>query len=334
MEDIAAATGLSKMTISRVFSGTGSVRKETRERVIEEADRLGYVYNALAGNFSRGKTQLIGFGVRFDGLLGSEYFAGIYRGAQNRLAKEDLRLIPLDTSSREYQNGENLMSLVAQRRVDGVMILAPLEQDELIVNQTFEEAPMVVVGAQPSHSSISWADMDNVHAIECLVDHMVSLGHQKIAYIAGPEQVSDAVTRGRAFIDAIKKHGLELPPEYIANGGFHYSIGRLAAKQILSLDDRPTALIAANDLSALGAMDMIKELGLVPGKDISVAGVDGSYMAGEVTPALTSVVQPLEQLGAIAAELLIEQMQGDTSVVGTQLVRGELKAQESSGNVS
>ncbi len=310
MTDLAAETGLSKMTISRVFTGSANVRKNTKDKVMEAAEKMGYEYNALAGNFASGRSRLVGVAVDVSSLMGSRYFSHLFKGAHGFMEDAGYRSVIFDTGSEEFADGDRLSRLIDQRRVEGMLAFVPPQNHaEFISSFSKHHTSIVVIGGRSTAAQVPWVDLDNHHAVELLVNHLVRLGHQKIGFIAGPKQIVDATERSKAFHSIREKLNLPWEKDWLQSGEFSYGAGREAAHCILSLPNPPTAIIAANDSSALGACEAVRAYGMMPGKEISIAGIDGHEIAAEAEPAITTVTQPLEEMGEHAAKILLKQIE-------------------------
>lgn len=311
MTDLANETGLSKMTISRVFTGSANVRTSTKERVIAAATKLGYEYNALAGNFASGRSRLVGVAVDVTMLMGNQYFSHLFKGAHGFLEDAGYRIVIFDTGSEEFADADRLSRLISQRRVEGVLTFVPPKNHSTFVSSFSQShTSMVVIGGRANTNHVPWVDLDNHHAVEMLISHLQKLGHTKMGFIAGQEHNMDAAERLKAFTSILEKLNLPFEDEWIQPGEFGYGAGREAAHRMLSLPNPPTAIIAANDYSALGACEAIRAYGMTPGKEVSVVGIDGHDIAAEAEPAITTVTQPLEDMGEKAAMILLKQIEG------------------------
>lgn len=334
MTDLADTTGLSKMTISRVFTGNTNVRHSTKAKVMAAAEKLGYQYNALAGNFASGRSRLIGVAVDVKNLMGSRYFSDLFKAAHGHLEDAGYRTVIFDTRSEEFDDATRLSNLIEQRRVEAVLAFAPpSSQAEFISSFNDHHTSILVIGGRATNGQVPWVDLDNYHAMELLINHLAKLGHQKIGFIGGPEQIVDATERSNAFHTIRQQLKLPWHNDWLQSGEFSYGAGREAAHRILSLSNPPTAIIAANDYSALGACEAVRTYGMLPGKEISVAGIDGHEIAAEAEPAITTVTQPLEQMGEHAAMVLLKQIEKhDMSPdEATTIFKGKLIARPSTG---
>jgi len=219
MTDLANETGLSKMTISRVFSGSANVREKTRERVLKSADKIGYEYNALAAGFASGKSRMIGIAVDVENSLGTTYFARVFKAALSTLQEAGYRALLLDTVSEEFASGEKLQRLIKQRRVEGLLAVAPPTKDQSFVSSFSEgDTSTVLIGNKAKRKGIPAITFDNTDAIKLLVNHLVELGHKKVAFIKGNDRIVDSAEREKAFLKFREKHNLSshlkivLPP--------------------------------------------------------------------------------------------------------------------------
>lgn len=298
------------------------------------AHKIGYEYNSLAGNFSSGRSRLVGIAVDVSALMGSHYFSRLFKGAHGFLEDAGYRSVIFDTGSEEFADGERLSKLISQRRVDGLLTFVPPQNhDEFVSSFSQQHTSIIVVGGRVSTSAVPWVDLDNYHAVQLLMNHLIKLGHRKIGFIAGPGQIVDGAERASAFRTIRAELNLPWKKDWIQPGEFSYGAGRAAAHRILCLPDPPTAIIAANDSSALGACEAVRAYRMTPGKEISIAGIDGQEIAAEAEPAITTVTQPLEAMGERAAMILLKQIEGQTlSEEDSKVVfKGKLIARASTG---
>lgn len=334
MADLAQLTGVSKMTISRVFADSSSVRPATKAKVLAAAAKLGYEYNALAGNFSSGRTGLIGVAVEVGGLMGSSYFSRIFKAAHGVLETAGYRAMILDLASEEFSNGERLSRLVSQRRVDGLLAFVPPQnQQDFLLSFSQKHTSIVLVGGRCAVPEVPWLALDNHHAVELILRHLAGLGHIKVAFIGGYPGVNDSIERQRAFHSVRLSLSLKWRPEWEQCGDFSWGGGRRAISKIMMSEEPPTAVVAANDFSALGACDWLRSKGLTPGSQVSVTGIDGMDLAEDADPALTTVLQPLEAMGQMAGTILVERLNGELPRTGGhgRLLLGSLLARPSTG---
>ncbi len=331
MEDIARECGLSKKTVSRVFTDSASVKKSTREKVLETAKRLRYEINFLARNFSSNRSGFIGIAAPLDAMIGGNYFAQVMKGFR-RAIPEDLGYVfaLFDTNSDSFSDGEKLAKLYRQRRVDGLLAVAMHTHDRFVDSLEQIGVPIVVVGEKPSNPNICATCCNDARGIELLCAHLYSCGHRRIAFIDGPPEYASSRVRKQAFMKFARKHGLESPAHF-AQGAYTVHSGRLAATILLQNDPRPTAIITANDMLAFGVIEGVRALNLRIPEDVSVAGFDDEPMAGECSPTLTTVHQPVFEIAELSARKLVQALRNGTLPSGNEIINPHLVIRESSG---
>ena len=306
MDDIASATRLSKMTVSRALTNSGYVSKEARDKVLEAASQLNYEFNFIGRQLTRNRTGLLGVITSFEGFAGTYYFGRIIEGLQQGLSNAEYHLTLYDSSSEDFNDGQKCARLCYQRRVDGLAVIAPHTDDDFIKTFFDLQVPVIVVGGAPNHETISYVDVDNFAGAYAATEHLIHLGHRKIGFIAGPPNLSDARQRQEAFLKAMADHGIPTNPRWTFEGMYQTRLAFHGCLDLLSGNDRPTAVFAANDLMALGVMDAARTLGLKIPEDLSLVGFDDIRGVDTAIPPLTTVRQPSYQLGKIAAQYLLE----------------------------
>lgn len=324
MEDIARLTRLSKMTVSRALTNSGYVSQEARDKVQAAATRLNYEFNFIGRQLTRNQTGLLGVITSFEGFVGTYYFGRIIEGLQNGLSDTDYHLTLYDSSSEGFNDGQKCAKLCHQRRVDGLAVIAPHTDDEFIKTFSDLQVPVIVIGGSPVHETISYVDVDNFGGAYDATEHLIHLGHKKIGFIAGPANLSDARQRQEAFEKAMTDHKLPVNPRWVLQGEYQSRLAFHAAQELLSQNDRPTAIFASNDLMALGVMDAARSLNISIPEDLSLVGFDDIRGADMTTPPLTTVHQPSYQFGKTAARFLLESITGEDG--GTTVFREKLPA--------
>jgi len=299
--DVARRAGVSQATVSLVLSGNPRARvaQATRERVLEAAEELGYRPNILARGLVRGKSYAIGVVVPD---LTNPFYLDVVTGAQRVAAEAGYAVLPGDT--RESTPIRHLEALRA-RQVDGVIIdgvgAAALPHDAL------SELKVVVVD-EPSERWPGVAS-DALAAGRLAAEHLVGLGHRRVAFIGPATDVHGFRMRERGFFQALREGGIPLPHEWLRRTPPTVS-GGLAAMKALLASTRPTAVFCANDLIAMGALKAALKAGVDVPRELSIIGCDDVEMASVVTPELTTIAIPARELGARAARLLIRQLDG------------------------
>jgi LacI family transcriptional regulator len=303
--DVAREAGVSDATVSRVFNNKDSVREATRERVLAAAKKLGYVANLQARSLAGGKLNVIGLLIPG---LDNGYLVEIVRGVDQELARSRYELM-IHTTHQRGNNEGSYLQYVANGLTAGILLVVPLLSSDFL--RALEEIgyPYVLIdeiddsGRSSSVSSTNWQGAYDA------TEYLIRLGHQRIGFITGIQQLHSSRERLDGFTHAMRDARLEIDENLIATGNFEKNSGYEAARQLLSLEERPTAIFASNDVMALGAMDAIREAGLSIPEDISVIGFDDIPETLISYPKLTTVHQPLEKMGQVGVKLLLDQIE-------------------------
>lgn len=299
IKDVAREARVSVATVSRVLNDSGPVSEETRRRIREVAGKLRYVPHGGARSLITSKTNTIG--VLLPDLYG-EFFSEVIRGMDDTAQRHGFHLL----ISRAYadRHGIETAMRAMRGRVDGVVAMSPdLDAESLLsVPSTM---PVVLLCSVSRGNELDSLTIQNCRGAREMVAHLVSLGHKRIAIIKGAPRNYDAAERLRGYRVALKEAGLELDSALERDGGFTEEGGYAAAMSLLQLEDRPTAIFAANDSMAIGVLSALRESGVRVPEGIAVAGFDDIPLARFMDPPLSSVHVPICELGARAVELLL-----------------------------
>lgn len=311
--EVAKGANVSVTTVSRVLSGSSHpVSEKTRARVLESARVLNYSPSALAKAMVTRDTHIVGVII---GDATDPYFAAIIRGVED-VARQHGYLVIVCNSDRVPAIELRYLNTLNDYRVDGVIFAGGgLVDDDYVrdIRQALEiyyerEAVCISLGR---HLFTSFAVVvDNVQIVVDAMEHLIGLGHRKIAYISGPGLLTTTQLRLRGYESAMLAHQLQIRPEYVLSGNYNYESGVDAARAMAGLSSRPSAVMASNDLMAIGCLFGLKELGIRVPAEISVMGVDDVHMSQFVDPPLSTVAIPLIQLGAMGMECLIKLRNG------------------------
>jgi LacI family transcriptional regulator, repressor for deo operon, udp, cdd, tsx, nupC, and nupG len=300
IKDVAEAAGVSIATVSRALHGLPRVSEATRQRVLAAAAELRYVASPSAASLASGQTNAIGVVAPF---VNRWYFAAIVHSAEERLRKTgyDLLLYSLGTDAHERRRA--FSGTLLRKRVDGVLVLGLQPTVEEVAALSTVGGPVAIVGADvPGWASVR---IDDEGAARCAVRHLLGLGHQRIGFIGGDDPLHTAMPADRrlGYRAELVTAGLPVRPELEADGGFTVRGGLVAAEQLLRLPEPPTALFAASDEMAMGAVRAARQAGLRVPEDVSVIGIDDHEMAELLD--LTTVAQPVVAQGVLAAEMIL-----------------------------
>lgn len=299
IKDVAREANVSVATVSRVLNGSGPVSAETQHRIREVAGRLRYVPHGGARSLITSRTETLG--VLLPDLYG-EFFSEVIRGMDETAQRHGFHLII--SRSHASRHGIETAMRAMRGRVDGVVAMSPdLDSDSLL--NLPSTLPVVLLCSVSPGDELDSLTIDNCRGARAMVKHLISLGHTRIAIIKGAPRNYDAAERLRGYRQALKDAGLESERALEVEGGFTEAGGYAAALQLLELEQRPTAIFAANDSMAIGALSALRESGVRIPEDMAVAGFDDIPLARYMDPQLTSVKVPIFDLGARAVEMLL-----------------------------
>jgi DNA-binding LacI/PurR family transcriptional regulator len=326
LDEVARVAGVSRATVSRVVNGNQKVGTDARRDVERAIARLGYVPNLAARSLVTRRSESIGVVIpEPPGMLfGDPYFPRLLRGVSSELAARNLQLVLLMPQSSDEER--RLEHYLSAGHVDGALLVSLHGNDTLPDVLTARGVPVVVGGRPPSGDTVSYVDVDNVGGARTAVGHLIEGGRRTIATIAGPADMSAGVDRLAGYQGALAAAGHQPDPGLEAIADFTQQGGAAAMRRIL--DQRPDvdAVFAASDLMAAGAIGVLRAAGRRIPEDVAVVGFDDSSIAETSDPALTSVRQPIEEMGREMVRLLLEQASRPGSVprkviLATRLVR-------------
>ena len=314
IKDVARAAGVSVATVSRAFNDSGPVSEETRRRVREVADSLRYSPNSAARSLITSRTGSIG--VLLPDLYG-EFFSEVIRGIDQTAQGHGFHLI---VSSSHADRSEVEAALRAMRgRVDGLIVMSPEVDALALVTNLPEHLPVVLLDCWVDGDAYDSVNIDNFGGAYAMVRHLAGLGHRRIATITGALRNHDAAERQRGYRAALDDAGLEWSEAWEVAGDFTEQGGYQAAMTLLARGERPTAVFAANDSMAIGALSALREAGHRVPDDIALAGFDDITIARYVHPSLSSVRVNISDLGAQATALLIGAVSNENQHVRRQV---------------
>ena len=309
--DVARESGVSYSTVSRVFSEFDFVKESTRQRVLDAAEKLGYVANLSARSLAGGRSRIIGLLVPG---LDNGYIGEIMRGIDQELARSHYDLM-LYTTHRAQGKESNYVNTITNGLSDGLLLVVPLVTGSYLNALQEINFPYVLIDQSDPTLKSSVVDTTNWQGSYDATRYLLELGHRRIGFISGLRALHSAIDRLEGYKAALIDGGVPVLEELIVEGDFWQTGGYEAAQKLLRLPRRPTAIFASNDLSAFGAMEAIREHGLKMPDDMSIVGFDDIPQALTAHPKLTTVQQPLEQMGRVAARMLLEQIENpDRSV--------------------
>jgi LacI family transcriptional regulator len=303
--EVAKRAAVSPATVSRVLSNsTHPVSAETRLKVLRAARELNFLPNALARSLLLRQSKAIGVLIPD---VSNPYYAGILRGVEDMAGQHGYSVIACNTDRNREKQLAYLRSLL-ERRVDGIVVTGGTFEHEEARLLKHMGLPAVLIGRHPVR--LPTVGVDNHAAARLAVQHLIDLGHRRIAFVAGPPQSLTAHDRLEGYRSTLEAAGLKPSPELVVAGDFTAASGYEATFQLMQTGDPPTAIVASNDRMAIGAMRALHEMGLEVPTEVSVVGFDDAPLAPFVVPALTTVSVPMYDLGRKAAELLFARLGG------------------------
>lgn len=310
IRDIAKLAGVSVATVSRAFARPDVVKEVTKAKVHAAADRLGYKPNSLASGFRRQKTENIVVVVPY---IQNPFFSGVVQGIENVAHRSGYKVL-LGESQDQQIRLDNYAAMLEHKQADGLILLGahlPTVVRERLSAARPKPVPLVMACEYFAALNAPNVRIDNVAAAALATDHLVGLGHRLIATITGPMDNPLSKDRLKGFKQRMKEARLEPLPELIAPGDFSAHSGYMAAKSLLTARRKPTAIFCANDEMAIGAINAAAEDGWRVPADISIVGFDDIRFSEHCNPPLTTIRQPVIQIGETAMQLMLELFSGN-----------------------
>lgn len=342
--DVAKRSGVSTATAARALGGYGSVSPATYQRVLDAANSLGYRPNSLARSMITGTTQTLGV-VLAD--IENPFFYRALRGITDTARSRGYDVVLVNTDEDE-DNEDKALSILAERRVDG-LIICPANADDRshLTDLIAAGMPVVLLDRHVPGLAADMVGLDNrqaaAEATRCLVDH----GHTRIAIVTGgPQSIEPRLrrpgmrgvqnisgttmgSRAAGYRDVLVANGIEIRPEYLSSNGFRRDDATAATKAFMELPEPPTAILAFDSVLSLGVLLGLRELGLRCPDDVSLIGFDDAEWTEVVTPPMSVVRQPVYQIGAKACELLLDRVAGTDRRPTQHRLKGRLIERDS-----
>jgi DNA-binding LacI/PurR family transcriptional regulator len=326
LEEVASRAGVSRATVSRVVNGSPRVSPDVRRDVESAIAELGYVPNRAARSLATGRTASVGVIINepTGRLFADPFFPRLLRGISGSLTGRDLQLVLLMPESAE--DAQRTADYLIAGHVDGAIMVSLHDDDLLLSRLALAAIPLVLVGRPPQGVSASFVDVDNRQGARSAVEHLLAGGRRIIGTIAGPSDMPPGIDRLAGYRDALAAADVVPDPGLIAYGDFTQDGGASAMRQLLASRPDLDGVFAASDLMAAGVLAVLAGAGRqVPG-DVAVVGYDDSAVATSTNPPLTSVHQPIEEMGREVARLLVEAIDGTNRakrrvILATDLVK-------------
>ncbi len=311
IKDVAKIANVAPSTVSRVIANSSRISEKTKKRVREVMDELGYHPNFIARSLASHSTRAIGLVMpsSSDAVFQNPFFPTVLTGLSEGAHAKQYAL-HMTTGKTDDEIYDGVVALVQGGRVDGVVLLYSKVEDRVISYLKKRDFPFFVIGKPfKDDENINYVDNDNFKAGKEVTEHLIQLGHDRIAFIGGNLDLVVTVERIEGYEKALRNSGIRLVDEYIINDEFLQESGQDAVEVLLSLDQPPSALVVADDLMALGVLNKLDEMGIEVPKDISIVSFNNVLIAEMARPPLTSVNINIFDLGFQAAKNLIQKIE-------------------------
>lgn len=307
--DVAREAGVSMATVSRVVNNNPNVKPQTRKKVYEAIERLGYRPNAVARGLASKKTTTVGVVIPD---IANANFAEVARGIEDIANMYHYNII-LSNADKRKDKEIRVINTLLEKQVDGLLFMGGAVTEDHVQAFKTSNVPIVLCATTDDKGDIPSVDIDHEGAAFDAVGKLIAEGHRSIAMISGTLQdPANGYARYQGYKRALEQAGIAYREEYVRIGNYRYESGIDATQYFLNLSDRPTAIFAATDEMAIGAIHCIQDSGLSVPDDVSVISVDNSRISSMVRPLLTTVAQPMYDIGAVSMRLLTKLMKKET----------------------
>ena len=302
IKDVAREAGVSYSTVSRVVNNYKYVNPDTREKVAEAMERLGYIANQQARSLVKGRSQVIGLLIHS---FETSYIGEIVRGIDDAIAEAQYDLL-LYTTHRRVERETTYVANIVHGLADGLLVVLPRGVETYMETLSKQSYPFVLIDYEATGDGVYAVGATNWQGAFDATRHLIELGHRRIGFVTGDMFVGSSTERLSGYRDALAANGLPYDDGLVCQGDYFKAKGFDAGRAFLELDRPPTAVFASNDEMAFGVMEAALGLGYRIPEDISIVGFDDIPQAAGTHPALTTVHQPLRDMGATATRLLLD----------------------------
>ena len=309
IRDVAKQAGVSIKTVSRVINDEAFVRDETRARVMQAINELGYVVNVSAQRLASGRSYAIGL-IYHDASW--HYINHVLRSTLETGRKAGYNVILHSCDAHRQDDCQDILNLVSQRSVDGLIFTPPSDNSANLLNQLqAADVPFVRLTPRDQACPLPYVTTTDWQGAYDMTHYLLLQGHRRIGFIKGPPEQKAGHNRFDGFEAALAEEGIGTESVLVVQGDDHFESGRSCASALLSVEPRPTAIFANNDEMASGVLVAVHQMGIRVPEDLSVVGFDDIPLARQVWPPLTTVRQPIRKMAQLATELLIRILQGE-----------------------
>lgn len=305
--DVAKKAGVSIATVSRVLNDSDKVKIDTRDKILTVIKEMKYAPNPAARGLIMKKTEAVGLLLPD---LHGEFFSEVIRGADEAIQQHGYHLV-VSSSHNDPKEIEAAIRFM-RGRVDGIVLMSPQVNAEILIENLPKSLPIVLLNCRTDNNNFDTIVIDGFGGARQMTEYLLDLGHRRVAVITGGENNIESEERLRGFRSAVRGRNIAVNETLEFQGNFTEISGYEAARRIIALEDRPTAIFAFNDSMAIGAIKAIREAGLRIPTDISICGFDDIPVAKYISPSLTSVHVPISELGAMAINRIFDRLKTRT----------------------
>lgn len=306
--DVARESGFSMATVSRVVNGSVNVKPDTRKKILETIERLGYRPNAVARGLASKKTTTVGVVIPD---ISNPLFAEVVRGIDDIASMYRYNII-LSNSDKNLDKELSLINTLLEKQVDGLLFMGGEVTESHLSIFNSSSVPIVLAATKDPKNIFPSVDINHLKAAKDATEAFIKQGHKRIAFISGP--LTDPLTgyeRFQGYKEALEEANISFNEQLVRIGNYHYEAGMKAMDYFLNLEERPTAVLAVSDEMAVGAIHAIQDKGLLVPEDIEVRGFDNLPISSMVRPLLSTVAQPQYDIGAVAMRFLTKHINGE-----------------------
>ena len=307
IKDVAKMANVSVATVSRVLNNSDSVTDKTREKVLHAIQELNYQPNLLGRNLRRSETRMI---LILLPTISNTFYSKVVKGMEDTGHRNGYNVMICTTNS-EKQREEIYLNILKNKLADGVIFLAP-EIDAQELSKIGKSFPVVQCCEYKENADVPSVSIDNEAAAYHAVQYLISSGHRRIGMISSNSTFISTVHRENGYKKAIQEAGIEWNPNLIVYGNYGFRSGLNKTRQLLDMEDRPTAIFAISDMMAIGAIRAAQEKGLRVPDDVAVIGFDNVSFLSMIVPKLTTIAQPQYEMGAAAMDILLQRIKNET----------------------
>lgn len=304
--DVAREAGVSIATVSKVINDTGRISDKTRAKVLQIMERLDYQPSVVASALTGKSTYTIGLLIPD---LANPFFAEVARSVEDRGHELGFNLVMCSTDNNPDKEAQYI-SLLKQKRVDGIIVATGTSNEALLRDLVKQKIPLALIARDMPALAVDSVLVDDFIGGYLATSHLTSLGHRRIAIIVEDLSLMSSKERLRGYRHALEEERLPYDESLVLVSDFTVEGGKRCTRQLLQMAEPPTAVFACNDLLAIGAVQAARELGLKLPDDLSVVGFDNTILATIIDPPLTTVAQPIQDMGRQVMDLLVQEVKG------------------------